>query len=93
MDSSYNNIIRNNEGVSARFKALFLLIGADLLTEIPSEIRTWVRESIETVFSDFRSLTDDDDACELARFAVVDPSGLLLKDQYGNSEMYRQRSN
>ena len=86
IDSSYNNIIRKNEGVSARFKALSLLVGADLLTvdtqtEILPEIKTWVKESLEVVFSDFGSLTDDD-ARELARFAIAEPSGLLLKDRY-----------
>jgi len=86
IDSSYNNIIRKNEGVSARFKALSLLVGADPLTvdtqtEILSEIKTWVKESLEVVFSDFGSLTDDD-ARELARFAIAEPSGLLLKDRY-----------
>jgi hypothetical protein len=86
MDYSYNSVIRKNEGVSARFKALSLLVGADPLivdtqTEIPHEIKTWVKESLEVVFSDFGSLTDDD-ARELARFAAADPSGLLLKDQY-----------
>jgi hypothetical protein len=84
--SSYDNIIRKHEGVSARYRALSLLIDADPLTidtqtEIALEIKTWVRESLEVVFSDFGSLTDDD-ARELARFAVADSSGLLLKDQY-----------
>lgn len=86
IDSSYDQIIRKNEGVSARFRALSLLIGADPLTvdtqpDILPEIKTWVKESLEIVFSDFGSLTDDD-ARELARFAVAEPSGLLLKDQY-----------
>ena len=84
--SSYDNIIRKHEGVSARYKALSLLVDADPLTidtqtEILPEIKTWVNESLEVVFSDFGSLTDDD-ARELARFAVAEPSGLLLKDQY-----------
>jgi hypothetical protein len=85
-DSSYDNIIRKHEGVSARYKALSLLVDADPLTidtqtEILPEIKTWVNESLEVVFSDLGSLTDDD-ARELARFAVAEPSGLLLKDQY-----------
>ena len=86
IDSSYNNIIRKNEGVSARFKALSLLVGVDPLTvdtqtKILPEVKTWVKESLEVVFSDFGSLTDDD-ARELARFAIAEPSGLLLKDRY-----------
>lgn len=86
IDSSYNNIIRKNEGVSARFKALSLLFGVDPLTvdtqtKILPEVKTWVKESLEVVFSDFGSLTDDD-ARELARFAIAEPSGLLLKDRY-----------
>lgn len=85
-DSSYDNIIRKHEGVSARYKALSLLVDADPLTidtqtKILPEIKTWVNESLEVVFSDFGLLTDDD-ARELARFAVAEPSGLLLKDQY-----------
>ncbi|KAH0282731.1 hypothetical protein M436DRAFT_66039 [Aureobasidium namibiae CBS 147.97] len=65
--------------------ALSLLVGADPLTvdtqtEILPEVKTWIKESLEIVFSDFGSLTDDD-ACESARFAVAEPSGLLLKDR------------
>jgi hypothetical protein len=86
IDCSYNNIIRKNEGVSARFNALSSLIGMDPLnidtqTERSPEVKTWVKKSLEVVFSDFGSLTEDD-AGELARFAVADPSGLLLQDQY-----------
>lgn len=85
IESSFNSIIRKHEGVSARFKALSLLVGADPLTvntqtETLPELKTWVKESLEVVFSDFGPLTDDD-ARELARFAVAEPSGLLLKDQ------------
>jgi hypothetical protein len=53
----------------------------DTQTEISPEVKTWVKESLEVVFSDFGSLTKDD-AGELASFAVADPSGLLLQDQY-----------
>ncbi|THW04320.1 hypothetical protein D6D26_02848 [Aureobasidium pullulans] len=44
---------------------------------------TWAQESLENVFSDFGSLSDDD-ARELARFVAADSSGLLLKDRYEN---------
>jgi hypothetical protein len=96
-DSSYDNIIRKHEGVSARYKALSLLIDADPLTidtqtEVPLEIKTWVKKSLEVVFSDFGSLTDDD-APELARFAVADSSGLLLKDQYVMHRMQERQWN
>jgi hypothetical protein len=96
IDYSYNNIIRKNEGVSARFKALSLLIGADPLTidtqtEILPEVKTWVKESLEFVFSDLGSLTGDD-ARELARFAAAEPSGVLLRDQYVNHRTQRQPS-
>ncbi|KAG2165490.1 hypothetical protein JADG_005229 [Aureobasidium aubasidani] len=41
---------------------------------------TWAQESLENVFSDFGSLSDDD-ARELARFVAADSSGLLPKDR------------
>lgn len=96
IESSFNNIICKNEGVSARFKTLSLLVGVDPLTvdtqrEILPELKTWVKESLEVVFSDFGSLTDDD-ARELARFAVAEPSGMLLKDQYVIHEPKRSQS-
>lgn len=82
----FHNVVSKKDGVSARFKALSHLVGTDPLTidaqtETSSEIKTWAKDSLELVFSDFGSLTDDD-AHELARFAVFDPSGIILKDQY-----------
>ncbi|KAG9837886.1 hypothetical protein KCU98_g10477, partial [Aureobasidium melanogenum] len=81
----FHNVVSKKEGVSARFKALSLLVGVDPLiidaqTEISPGIKTWAKDSLELVFSDFGLLTDDD-ACELARFAVVDTTGTILKDQ------------
>ncbi|CAD0039228.1 unnamed protein product, partial [Aureobasidium pullulans] len=81
----YDNLVRKQQGVSARFKTLSFLAGADPLTldtqsDIVPEIRTWAQESLENVFSDFGSLSDDD-ARELARFLAADSSGLLLKDR------------
>ncbi|THY80031.1 hypothetical protein D6C93_10081 [Aureobasidium pullulans] len=81
----YDNLVRKQQGVSARFKTLSFLAGADPLTldtqsDIVPEIRTWAQESLEDVFSDFGSLSDDD-ARELARFVAADSSGLLLKDR------------
>ncbi|KAH0157794.1 hypothetical protein KCU67_g7769, partial [Aureobasidium melanogenum] len=81
----FHNVVSKKEGVSARFKALSLLAGTDPLiidaqTEISPEIKKWAKDSLELVSSDFGLLTDDD-ACELARFAVVDTSGTILQDQ------------
>ncbi|TIA72952.1 hypothetical protein D6C76_06793 [Aureobasidium pullulans] len=81
----YDNLVRKQQGVSARFKTLSFLAGADPLTldtqsDIVPEIRTWAQESLENVFSDFGSLSDDD-ARELVRFVAADSSGLLLKDR------------
>lgn len=80
--------MRKQQGVSARFKKLSFLAGSDPLTldtqsDIVPEIRTWAQESLEDVFSDFGSLSDDD-ARELARFVAADSSRLLLKDRYEN---------
>lgn len=88
MSNSYDNLVRKQQGVSARFKTLSFLAGADPLTldtqsDIVPEIRTWAQESLENVFSDFGSLSDDD-ARELVRFVAADSSGLLLKDRYEN---------
>ncbi|THY36408.1 hypothetical protein D6C99_10139 [Aureobasidium pullulans] len=85
ISNSYDNLVRKQQGVSARFKTLSFLAGADPLTldtqsDIVPEIRTWAQESLENVFSDFGSLSDDD-ARELARFVAADSSGLLLKDR------------
>ncbi|TIA58332.1 hypothetical protein D6C83_03620 [Aureobasidium pullulans] len=81
----YDNLVRKQQGVSARFKTLLFLAGADPLTldaqsDIVPEIRTWAQESLEDIFSDFGSLSDND-ARELARFVADDSSGLLLKDR------------
>ncbi|KAH0022252.1 hypothetical protein KCU78_g5824, partial [Aureobasidium melanogenum] len=83
----FHKVVSKKEGISARFKALSLLAGAnpltiDAQTEISPEIKMWAKDSLELVLSDFGLLTDGD-ACELARVAVVDTSGTVLKDQYG----------
>ncbi|CAD0022613.1 unnamed protein product, partial [Aureobasidium pullulans] len=85
ISNSYDNLVRKQQGVSARFKTLLFLAGADPLTldaqsDIVPEIRTWAQESLEDIFSDFGSLSDND-ARELARFVADDSSGLLLKDR------------
>jgi hypothetical protein len=81
MNSSYSAVIRERESMSAQIKALLLLIGAESLTAFPPEIKTWIKEILETVYPDFGSLTDAD-GFELTRLAVAEPSGSLLEDQY-----------